>query len=171
MYGAAAIDRDDDFVAPFHDVGREHLQQQPRREQRDGQVVVQLAQQLTQQPQVLVHERLAARQHHPLHVQVAEGIHLVLDVFAAQLALFGVGLPDVAHHAPTIATAVRHEHELRQAVDSVRRPRGLTSQRFGWRDTRRHGQLPTITGKRAGSRRARRPPIARPSAERQSSAG
>ena len=50
----------------------------------------------------------------------------MLEVFAGQLVLDRVRLPDIAHHAAAIAAAVRHQDELREGVDAVRGARFKT---------------------------------------------
>ena len=73
-----------------------------------------------ERPQVAMQERLAAGQHHALHVQRADRLDVPLEIVRGDLALFGVGLPDVAHHAAAVAGAVDAQREDRQALEPVR---------------------------------------------------
>src|SRR5207245_2348727 len=96
---------------------------------------------------------------------------LVLDVLAAELTLHGVCLPDVAHDAAAVATAVRHEHQLRQAVNAMCSACRLAPECLKWRNRSGHGRMVKMTGKRAGSRRPRRPLNLRVTLERSSGRG
>src|SRR5258708_23366239 len=103
-------------------------------------------------------------------MQAAQRAHLPHDVLAAELLFVGIGLPDVTHHTAAVAAAMRHERQDGQAVDAMRGSGCLAPEGFEGGDSA-HGRVPTITGKRAGSRRARIPPTVRLSFERQSRAG
>ena len=61
-------------------------------------------------------ERFAAGQHDALHAQPADAIHVPLELVQADLALVGVGLPDVAHHAAAVARTVNRQRENRQRL-------------------------------------------------------
>ena len=52
-------------------------------------------------------------------------------IVRADLALFGVGLPDVAHHAAAVARAVNAQRENRQAFDPAGHPAASPPRHFG----------------------------------------
>ncbi|EGX99598.1 hypothetical protein AZA_83605 [Nitrospirillum viridazoti Y2] len=105
--GLRPIQGDDDLVTPIHDVGGVAFQQQAAAEQGDLQR--QGLQRRAQAPQVGMHQRLPPRQHHPAHAQGAEIVHQPVHRRLFQAGAVAVGLPDVAHDAAAVASAVRHQ--------------------------------------------------------------
>ena len=115
---AIAIERDHDRVDGGRDVGGMRLDQQPGRDQRDADAKrLELP---AQRPEIAMQQRLAAGQHHALHAQRADRVDVPLEIVGRDLALVGVGLPDVAHHASAVAGAVHAQREDRQALEPMR---------------------------------------------------
>ena len=58
-------------------------------------------------------------EHHALHVQAPDVRDMPVEIAERQLALVGVGLPDVAHHAAAVAGAVHAQREDRQRMQPI----------------------------------------------------
>src|SRR6266545_117036 len=76
------------------------------------------AQPVTQPEEVRMHEGLTARKDHPLYAQGLNIGDVALQVCGADL-LDSIRLPDVAHHAPAVAPAVRIQYQDRQALNGI----------------------------------------------------
>src|SRR5947209_1922049 len=137
MDWSAPIERDDDIVTPPRHLHGMLPQQQAGREKCDPAIPP--LQKPTKCPQIAVQQRLAAGKHDALYPKPAEDVEMSLQVLGGDLALLGVRLPDVAHHAPAVAPAMWHEYDYGQRMDFVGGKRPLSLYQLEGRD---HGGPP-----------------------------
>jgi hypothetical protein len=66
-----------------------------------------------------VQQRLPTREDDAADAKPSEEAEMRLQLLGTELTPVSVCFPDVAHDAPAIAPAVRHENDYRQSVDAV----------------------------------------------------
>ena len=65
-----------------------------------------------------MHQRFAAGEDNPLHLQRAQTEEVGLEILPGDLANLA-NSPDIAHHAAAIAPVVREEHKNRKSLYAV----------------------------------------------------
>ena len=117
MDPGGTIERNDHVIDRGSNLGRVAGEQQTRAE--NGSANAAPAEQARQLKQIGVHQRLSAREDHPLDAQPADVGQVALQFGRGDFPRFG-GLPDVAHDAPAVAPAVWLENQDGQAFQPVR---------------------------------------------------
>src|SRR5579871_2691515 len=92
------------------------LKEKPGRKQRDANVL--FAKNRDQAIEVRMKQRFASGEYHPTNSQAANRIQLPFEICRAELERFS-RLPNVAHHATTVAAAVDIQDEHRQGGDPM----------------------------------------------------
>ena len=113
----AAVERDDDLVAPAHDRYRVAFQEESCRQQRDAHSG--LAEETTELPEIRVHQGFATGENDPTRVESSQIFHVRRQLLGGDLPFLCVGLPDIAHDTATVTGAVRHEDHHRKGPNSV----------------------------------------------------
>jgi hypothetical protein len=70
-----------------------------------------------------MHERLPSGKYNLTHFEFSESRYVLFKFGQRDLLLVMIGLPYIAHHASTIAAAMRHHHNNWQSMNFISRER------------------------------------------------